>query len=146
MKKLLLSFSVIVSFFLYTLFTRSDTEQSGVGNPVTEAPPSSSTAPSTNSQPASYKDGSYTGAVTDAFYGNVQIQATIQGGKIADVQFLDYPHDRGTSVEINSQAMPLLKQEAIQAQSANVDIVSGATQTSEAFRESLQSALNKAQS
>jgi uncharacterized protein with FMN-binding domain len=91
-----------------------------------------------------YKDGVYTGDIADAYYGNVQVQATIQNGKITDVQFLDYPQDRRTSIEINSQAMPYLKEEAIQAQSAQVDTVSGATQTSWAFRESLTSALDQA--
>jgi len=60
------------------------------------------------------------------------------------VQFLDYPHDRRTSIEINSQATPMLTAQAIQVQSAQVDGVSGATQTSRAFRESLQSALSQA--
>lgn len=93
---------------------------------------------------SAYKDGAYLGVVADAFYGNVQVKATISGGKITNVVFLDYPHDRQTSREINSQAMPILKQEAIQIQTANVDIVSGATQTSLAFVHSLQSALNQA--
>lgn len=91
-----------------------------------------------------YKDGTYTGDVVDAFYGNVQVKAIVVGGKLTDVQFLDYPQDRHTSVEINTQAMPQLKSEAITAQSANVDIVSGATQTSRGFIQSLQSALQKA--
>ncbi len=91
-----------------------------------------------------YKNGSYTGSVADAYYGNIQVEVIIQSGKIADVVFLDYPQDRGTSIRINTQAMPLLKNEAIQAQNAQVDIVSGATATSEAFRESLVSALTQA--
>lgn len=91
-----------------------------------------------------YRNGSYTGPVTDAYYGNVQIKVVISGGKIVDVQFLDYPQDRSTSREINFQAMPYLTQEAIQAQSANVDIVSGATATSLAFQESLVSVLAQA--
>lgn len=98
----------------------------------------------TNMGMMSYKDGQYTGDVADAYYGNVQVKVVVSNGKISDVQFLDYPHDRLTSQAINSQAMPYLKSEAIAAQSANVDIVSGATQTSEAFRQSLQSALTKA--
>lgn len=91
-----------------------------------------------------YKDGEYTGTVADAYYGPLQVKAIIQGGKIADVQFLDYPQDRRTSVRINRFAVPELTTEAIQAQSANVDVISGATLTSDAFRESLQSALNSA--
>lgn len=92
-----------------------------------------------------YKDGEYTGDIADAYYGNVQVKAVITGGKITDVVFLDYPHDRRTSISINTQAMPYLKSEAIQAQSAIVDTVTGATATSQAFKESLQSALTKAQ-
>jgi len=93
-----------------------------------------------------YKDGTYTGDPADAFYGNIQVQATISGGKITNVQFLQAPNDRGTSIEINSQADPVLAQEAIQAQNANVDVVSGATDSSQAFVQSLQSALDQAKS
>lgn len=91
-----------------------------------------------------YADGTYTGDSADAYYGNVQVQATVQGGKITDVQFLDYPQDRRNSQRINSYAMPQLTQEAIQAQSANVNTISGATDTSLAFRESLGVALTQA--
>ncbi len=91
-----------------------------------------------------YADGQYNGSVADAYYGNVQVAVTVSGGKISNVQFLDYPHDRSTSREINSQAMPYLIQEALQAQNANVDVISGATFTSQAFVESLASALAKA--
>ncbi len=110
----------------------------------TPAPTPQSTPINTPAHISGYKDGTYTGDVTDATYGNVQVQTIITNGKIADVQFLQYPNDRRTSVEINSQAMPYLKQEAIQTQSSQVDIVSGATYTSQAFIQSLQSALVKA--
>jgi uncharacterized protein with FMN-binding domain len=88
-----------------------------------------------------YKDGTYTGPAVDAYYGYIQVQAVVSGGKLADVVFLQYPNDRSTSVQINSQAMPYLKEEAIQAQSANVNIVSGASDSSQAFIQSLGSAL-----
>ena len=91
-----------------------------------------------------YKDGVYTGPSVDAFYGMVQVQATVQNGKLTDVSFLDYPHDRRTSQRINQQAMPWLTQEAIQAQSAYINIISGATLTSQAFAQSLYTALNQA--
>ncbi len=93
-----------------------------------------------------YKNGTYTGPSVDAFYGIVQVQVSIQGGKIANVQFLQYPNDRRTSVRINTTVMPWLTSEAVQAQSANVDIISGATLTSQAFAESLQTALDAAKS
>jgi len=91
-----------------------------------------------------YKDGTYTGSVADAFYGGVQVAAVISGGRLTDVQILQYPTDRGHSAQIGQQAMPILKSEAIASQSANVDIVSGATQDSQAFEQSLQSALSQA--
>ncbi len=91
-----------------------------------------------------YRDGTYTGSVADAYYGNVQVQATVSSGKITDVTFLQHPGDRSTSIYINSQAMPLLSQEALQVQNANVDIVSGATDTSQAFQQSLAYALSQA--
>lgn len=91
-----------------------------------------------------YRNGSYTGSSYDAYYGNVQVKAVISGGKITDVQFLDYPQDRSTSVRINSRAMPYLTSEAISLQDSNVNTVSGASFTSGAFRKSLASALSQA--
>lgn len=119
------------------------------GTPPTPTPTPTPTAPKAASKPApapapaktGYKDGVYTGSVADAYYGLVQVQATIKNGLITNVAFLSYPNDRSTSVYINSQAMPMLTQEAIQAQSANVDIISGASATSGAFQQSLASAL-----
>jgi len=93
---------------------------------------------------AAYKDGAYTGSAADALYGYIQVKATVKDGKLTDVEFLQYPNDRRNSVEINSQAMPMLKQQAIQIQSAKVDGVSGATDTSQAFIQSLGDALQQA--
>jgi uncharacterized protein with FMN-binding domain len=109
----------------------------------TPVPTAATSAPATVAH-SQYKDGQFTGDTVDAFYGLVRVQATIQSGKIADVQFLEYPNDRRTSIRINNIAMPYLTTEAIQAQSAEVDIISGATLTSEAFIQSLQSALESA--
>ena len=165
MKKFLLSAFVLGVFALYAIHLRTDAEEHpviAINSPVptdqptitpTLAPTTASTGPTPvpTSIPVpiatpkgQYKDGSYTGDVADAFYGNIQVQVVISGGKITDVIFLQSPNDRSTSIEINSQAMPLLKQEAIQVQSANVSGVSGATASSGAFIQSLQSALNKA--
>jgi uncharacterized protein with FMN-binding domain len=91
-----------------------------------------------------YKDGSYTGSAANAFYGNIQVKAVIAGGKITNVQFLQYPNDSNHSLEVNNYADPQLSSEAIQAQSANVDAVSGATDSSEAFMQSLSDALSQA--
>ncbi len=125
-----------------------------VQTPSAQANTATSPAPTATSVPTEQpptavannglKDGQYTGQTADAFYGTVQVQVTIQGGKLASVEFLQYPNDRRTSVRINNQAVPMLQSEAIQAQTAQVDIISGATLTSQAFIESLQSALDNA--
>ncbi len=101
----------------------------------------------TTQQPTNglYANGSYTGSPADAYYGNVQVQAVIRGGALASVQILQYPSDHQASQYINSQALPLLQSEAIQSQNSNVNIISGATFTSQAFQQSLASALTQAQ-
>lgn len=91
-----------------------------------------------------WRDGTYTGPSVDVYFGNVQVSATISGGKLTNISFLDYPRDNMTSYGKSQMSLPRLKQEAISAQSANVNIVSGATQTSRGFMESLASALQKA--
>lgn len=118
--------------------------------PITNIPPTATPQPviptATPKPQGQYKDGSYTGSVADAFYGPLQVQVTIAGGKITNVQFLQAPNDRQESIAINQQADPMLAQEAVQAQSATVDIVSGATDSSQAFVQSMQSALSQAKS
>ena len=145
MKKVLLSGTIILSFIVYAIINSKPmdvvTKSPVISDSVTVAQPT--TAPVSGAQ---YKDGEYTGPVTDAFYGNIQVKATISGGKLTDVQFLQYPNDHHESIEINQRAMPLLKQEAIEAQNANVDIVTRATDTSNAFIQSLTDALNQAKS
>ncbi|HUY85037.1 MAG TPA: FMN-binding protein [Candidatus Dormibacteraeota bacterium] len=157
MKKLLLSGFVILTFVLYSFHSRHGDSpvvvkpvQSTTSAPAAQAPASSSGGSngggtgSSNSTATTYKDGKYTGSTADAYYGYIQVLAVISGGKLTDVQFLQYPNDNPNSSYINSQAMPYLKQEALQAQNANVNVISGATLTSQAFVESLSSALNHA--
>lgn len=143
MKKFTLSAAVIVLFILYAVHERMEAKKVVVPTTATTqtSQQSSSNSPQI-SQP--YKDGTYTGTSADAFYGNIQVKATVASGKISDVVFLQYPNDRDESRQINESAMPYLKQEAIAAQSAAVDIVSGATDSSKAFQESLASALTQA--
>ena len=161
MKKLILSVIIIGAFILYSLVvnhansvavlpnnsTVSSSSSSRVSptSVVPTAPPPATDTPGVTSTPSSlYKDGSYTGSAADAQWGYIQVKAIIQHGKITDVQFLQYPNERNRSVMINSYADPQLTSEAIQAQSANVDIVTGATDTSEAFMQSLSDALSQA--
>jgi len=95
---------------------------------------------------AGYSDGTYTGPRADAYYGLVRIQAIVRGGRLAGIKVLEYPSDRRTSVAINHQALPMLRDEVIAAQSAGVDVISGATLTSRAFIESIDAALRQATS
>ncbi|HSX02003.1 MAG TPA: FMN-binding protein [Candidatus Saccharimonadia bacterium] len=120
--------------------------RTGQTSPTTtpsNATSSSAAGGSPSTTPTSYKDGTYTGNATDMEHGIVQVSAVISGGKLTDVQFLQLPQD-GRSGEISSLAGPQLRSEALKTQSAQVDIVSGATQTSQAFAQSLQSALSQA--
>jgi len=96
---------------------------------------------------ASVPKGSYTGQLTGSSvqtpFGNVQVQVSLQGGRITDVQTLQLPSG-GHSSQVSRYAAPQLRSEVLQAQSAQVDSVSGATYTSQAYQISLQSALDQA--
>lgn len=144
-KKVALSLAVILGFifFSYTQMT-GDKEDDGVVKLPDMLQPAKKNIQTLKTINITYQNGEYIGPVVDAYYGNVQVKAVIEEGKLTDVVFMDYPHDRQTSERVNQQAMPYLKEEALQAQSAEVDIVTGATQTSLAFKKSLQSALEKA--
>lgn len=98
-------------------------------------------APATNGK---YKNGTYTGLVADASYGNVQVQAIINGGKLTDIVVLQYPNDRQHSIQVANYSLPRLKQEAIAAQSADINSISGASYTSDAYIQSLGDALSQA--
>jgi uncharacterized protein with FMN-binding domain len=123
----------------------STTTSSSVGSSSSGSSNSSSSGSNNSSSSGNqYKDGTYTGSIANAYYGNVQVAVTISGGKITSVKFLQYPDTHSTSVIINQQAMPYLQQEAIQSQSGNVQLISGATLTSQAFIQSINSALSQA--
>jgi uncharacterized protein with FMN-binding domain len=78
-------------------------------------------------------------------YGTVQVAVTLRGGRIVDVRPVQIPMSDGHSQAVNAQAAPMLRSEVLRAQSARVDVVSGATYTSEAYAQSLQAALDRAQ-
>jgi uncharacterized protein with FMN-binding domain len=156
MRKYFLGIIIAIIFVIYSLVLRhqhsepvvaplaiSQNNPAPSSNSNTNSTQSNSatTNPTTNSQ---YKDGTYTGSVENAFYGNVQISATIQDGKITTVNFLEYPNENPNSIYVNQEAIPYLKQEAIKAQSSNVSAITGATFTSQAFMQSLANALSQA--
>lgn len=93
---------------------------------------------------AALHDGSYAGPAIDAYWGLVQVQANVKDGHLASVDVLQFPGHRQTSRQINDAALPRLQTEAIKAQSARVNVVSGATLTSEAYMRSLKAALGQA--
>ena len=107
---------------------------------------SSAAASPTQAAPASsgLADGTYTGSAANTRFGPVQVQITVSGGVVTDVQVPVYPDENGRDQQINSRALPVLVKETLAAQSADIDMVSGATYTSDGYLSSLQSALDEA--
>jgi uncharacterized protein with FMN-binding domain len=112
--------------------------------PLTPAPstalPTPNTPPRSAAAPA---ERTVTGAVADTRYGPVQVQIRVVGTAVREITAVQLPSDRRRSAEISTEAEPLLRQEALTAQSAQIDVVSGATYTSEGYAQSLQSALDQ---
>lgn len=151
MRKYFLGIVIGIIFLAYSVVLRHQHSEPVVA-PSSLSQSNSSSASQTSSTDGSssttptpdYKDGTYTGSIANAYYGNVQVSATINGGKITAVNFLQYPDENPNSIYVNSSAIPYLKQEAIKAQSSKVSAVTGATFTSQAFVQSLANALNQA--
>jgi len=151
MKKYILAIAVVAAFVAYIVFNNRNAQTvvpAPSSNGTAGMPPPSSTGTGMMGtgmmSRGQYKDGTYTGPVTDAFYGKLQVVVIVSGGKIISTNCPIFPNDRGETTLVSNRALPLLKQETIAAQSANVNIVSGATQTSEAFQQSLTAALAQA--
>ena len=83
------------------------------------------------------------GPVVDTRYGAIQVEIVVSGGQLQDVVALQLPTGRHSG-QISSAVAPILREEALQAQSASIDTVSGATYTSDAYAQSLQAALDQA--
>ena len=116
--------------------------------PATRTTPSSSHAAEKARRPHTASRATkrtVVGAPVQDPYGIVQVAVTLRGRRILDVRPVQIPLDSGRSQSINMQAGPMLRSEVLQAQSAQIDVVSGATYTSEAYAQSLQSALTRAQ-
>jgi uncharacterized protein with FMN-binding domain len=100
--------------------------------------PSATVAP----QPSGAKDGTYTGDAVTIRYGIVQVKITVQGGKIVDAQAVQAP--TGSNDRYTQKAVPVLREQTIAAQSANIQGVSGASFTAYGWYTSLASAIAKA--
>jgi uncharacterized protein with FMN-binding domain len=98
--------------------------------------------PAPTSAPAA-ASGDAVGPVEQTPYGNVQVEVKVSGGQIVEVVALQLPNDRRRSAQISQYVAPILHDEALQAQSAQIDGISGATWTSGGYQASLQGALDK---
>ena len=109
--------------------------------PASDATPAATT--STGSGATSAASATVDGPVVDTRYGAIQVEIVVSGGQLQDVVAIQLPTGR-RSGQISSAAAPILREEALQAQSASIDTVSGATYTSDAYAQSLQAALDQA--
>lgn len=118
-----------------------------VGNsasPSTSPSAMPSPSPSPSPSASAVLNGTFTGADFPNRFGDVQVRVVISNKHITDVQAVQLPTDRAESAYISQQVGPWLRSEALQAQSANIDIISGATYTSQSYVQSLESALKQA--
>jgi uncharacterized protein with FMN-binding domain len=143
--------TVIGVVLLFSFKTPAQARPRSPSADVARATPTPSPSPSDSSAPTpspssgtGLKDGTYTGQDVFTQFGDVQVKVTISGGKITDVQALQLPFDRPRSQEISHYVGQPLHDEVLQAQSAQIDIISGATYTSDAYAQSVQAALDQA--
>jgi uncharacterized protein with FMN-binding domain len=131
--------AVLVLLFSYRTSTGSGSPASAAVAPVSGGSGSSGTDSS-----GSGSGKTYTGSAVSTRWGDVQVAITVADGKITSVSVPVYPTGNHRDQEINAAAIPALVQETLDAQSAKIDTVSGATVTSDGYLESLQSALDAA--
>jgi len=117
---------------------------SGSGSSGSGSSGSGSSGSSGSGSGSSSSTKTYAGDTAMTQWGPVQVQITVAGGKVTDAQTLQVPSGNRRDQEINSYAVPILNQEVVAAQSANIDMISGATVTSDGYLQSLQSAFDKA--
>ncbi len=85
-----------------------------------------------------------TGSAANTIYGPVQVQIVVKGGKVTAAKAVEYPQDTPRDSQINAFAIPVLDREAVSVGSDKIDMVSGATYTSQGYLTSLQNALDQA--
>ena len=156
MRRIVLAFmstlTVVVLLFGYHTSTSSSAADGtvvaapAVGGTVSGGTDTSGTTGSgtTSGSGTASSSTTVTGDAASTRWGPVQVQLTVTDGTITDVEVVEYPSDNGKDQQINARALPVLVQETLDAQSADIDMVSGATVTSDGYVESLQSALDQA--
>jgi len=135
---LLSTVAAVVLLFSYRTSTM------GTGSTGAAAASGGDPGQATSTSTTTTDGATYQGSVADTRWGPVQVSITVAGGKITSVSVPTYPNGNGRDREINAYALPVLKRETLTAQNANIDSVSGATVTSDGYKESLQAALNAA--
>jgi uncharacterized protein with FMN-binding domain len=138
---------LLLGYHTSTNKTTSGTTEGGTSGSTTSAgnePSASPSSPSGSSGSRSTKITTYTGSVAQTRWGPVQVKISVQGGKLTKVTILQHPSGNSRDAEINDYALPILINETVTAQSANIDMVSGATVTSGGYVQSLQAALDQA--
>lgn len=144
---LLSTVAVLVLLFSYRTSTGSGNSPAAATAPaVTGSAPTAGTSPgpSASSSGSSAGTKTYAGATASTRWGDIQVTITVTNGKITDVQVPVYPTGNRRDQEINAYALPILTQQTLTAQNADIDTVSGATVTSDGYLRSLQSALDAA--
>ncbi|WP_405838242.1 FMN-binding protein [Streptomyces sp. NBC_01518] len=145
LRRIVLASAVTASGLVMLLALKPHTAPAIAASPAT-APSSSSSAGTGTGSGGSSATGTktVTGETAQTRWGPVQVKITVKNGKITDVTAVQSPSDNPRDQEINSYALPELRREVLAAQSASIDTVSGATYTSDGYRQSLQSALDSA--
>ncbi|MEY4312406.1 MAG: hypothetical protein RLZZ571_1176 [Actinomycetota bacterium] len=110
---------------------------------TTEAVTTTQSAAPTPEQTTSAASGTITGKTVQTRWGPVQLSATVSNGQITAIDALQYPSGDGRSLQISRYSIPVLTQEALSAQSANIQGVGGATYTTRGYQQSLQSILDQ---
>ena len=134
--------TVVVLLFGYSTSTSGPSAVGGPTSAVAAGDPV--TGSSGSSAGASSSAKTVTGPTADTLWGPVQVAITVNGSKITDVSVPVYPTGSGTDQQINAYALPILIKETLDAQSANIDMITGATVTSGGYLQSLQGALDRA--
>lgn len=140
----LTTISTVALLFSYKTSTSSTTPTEAAPRTGTTTTTTTTTAAAPSKATTSTYTGTVTGAAADTRWGPVQVRVTVASGRITGVDVVQEPDGNGRDREINADAVPTLVSETLQAQGAQIDMVSGATYTSEGYVQSLQSALDQA--
>ena len=146
MRRIVIWLASTITIMVLLFGYHTSTNKSSAAPVPSSGPTTTSGSPSSpgTSGSSSTETKTYTGSVVQTRWGPVQVQITVQGDKITMATVLQQPNGNQRDAEINGYALPILEQDTLDAQSANIDMVSGATVTSTGYVQSLQSALDQA--